>query len=148
MYTVMWPLLPSGYLKILSPPFKNSSPALCSHSLPTLSATRFTLPSLAQEPQWASPVAQKVKNPPAMRETWVRFLGWEDALEKGKATQLSILAWRNPWTVQSLGIMVSQRAGHDWTIFTSPAPSNHSYVFCPYSCSLSRMSYKWNNPIL
>ena len=44
-------------------------------------------------------VAQLVKNPSAMRETWVRFLGWEDPLEKGKATHSSILAWRIPWTV-------------------------------------------------
>ena len=44
-------------------------------------------------------VAQLVKNPPAMRETWVRSLGWEDSLEKGKATYSSILAWRIPWTV-------------------------------------------------
>ena len=48
---------------------------------------------------WASLVAQLVKNPPAMRETRVRFLGWEDPLEKGKATLSSILAWRIPWTV-------------------------------------------------
>ena len=47
---------------------------------------------------WASLVAL-VKNPPAMRETWVRSLGWEDTLEKGKATRSSILAWRIPWTV-------------------------------------------------
>ena len=45
---------------------------------------------------WASMVAQLVKNPPAMRETWVRSLGWEDPLEKGKATHSSILAWRIP----------------------------------------------------
>ena len=42
---------------------------------------------------------QLVKNPPAMWETWVRSLGWEDPLEKGKATHSSILAWRIPWTV-------------------------------------------------
>ena len=48
---------------------------------------------------WASLVAQLVKNPPAMRETWVRSWGWEDPLEKGKATHLSILAWRIPWSV-------------------------------------------------
>ena len=47
---------------------------------------------------WASLVAQLVKNLPAMRETWVRSLGWEDLLEKGKATYSSILAWRIPWT--------------------------------------------------
>ena len=44
-------------------------------------------------------VAQLVKNLPAVRETWVRSLGWEDLLEKGKATHSSILAWRIPWNV-------------------------------------------------
>ena len=47
---------------------------------------------------WASLVAQLVKNPPAMWETRVQSLGWEDPLEKGKATHSSILAWRIPWT--------------------------------------------------
>ena len=47
---------------------------------------------------WASLVAQLVKNPLAMRETCVRSLGWEDALEKGTATHSSILTWRIPWT--------------------------------------------------
>ena len=51
----------------------------------------------------ASLVAQLVKNPPTMQETWVRSLAWEDHLEKGKATHSSILAWRIPWTVQSMG---------------------------------------------
>ena len=44
---------------------------------------------------WASLVAQLVKNQPAMRETWVQSLGWEDPLEKGKATHSNILAWRS-----------------------------------------------------
>ena len=44
-------------------------------------------------------VAQLVKNLPAMQETCVRSLGWEDPLGKGKATHSSILAWRIPWTV-------------------------------------------------
>ena len=48
---------------------------------------------------WASLVAQLVKNPPAVRETWVQSLGWKDALEKGEATHSSMLAWRIPWTV-------------------------------------------------
>ena len=43
-------------------------------------------------------VAQLVKNPPVMRETWVQSLGWKDPLEKGKATHSSILVWRIPWT--------------------------------------------------
>ena len=60
-------------------------------------------------------MAQTVKNPPAMRETWVRSLDWEDTLEKGTATHSSILVWRSPWTeepgrLQSMG---SQRVRHD-----------------------------------
>ena len=58
----------------------------------------------------ASLVAQLMKNLPAMRETWVQSLGREDPLEKEKATHPSILAWRIPWTIQSMG---SQRMGHD-----------------------------------
>ena len=53
---------------------------------------------------WASLVAQLVKNLPVEQDTWVRSLGWEDLLEKGKATHSSILAWRIPWTVQSMGL--------------------------------------------
>ena len=49
---------------------------------------------------WASLLVQMVKNLPAVWETWVGLLGWEDPLEKGKATHSSILAWRSPW-VQS-----------------------------------------------
>ena len=45
---------------------------------------------------WASLVAQLVKNPPAVQETWVRSLGWEDLLEKAMATHCTILAWRIP----------------------------------------------------
>ena len=48
---------------------------------------------------WASLVAQLIKNLPAMWETWVQSLRWEDPLEKRKATHSSILAWRIPWTV-------------------------------------------------
>ena len=58
----------------------------------SLRIRRFRLPR-------ASLVTQLVKNPPATWETWVRSLGWEDPLEKGKATHSSILAWRIPWTV-------------------------------------------------
>ena len=56
-------------------------------------------------------MAQLVKNPPAMRETRARSLGWEDPLEKGKAAHSTTLAWR----IQSMG---SQRIGHDWAAFT------------------------------
>ena len=61
--------------------------------------------------------AQSVKKLPAMQETGVRFLGWEDSLEKEMTTHSSILAWRIPWTekpsrLQSMG---SQRVSRDWT---------------------------------
>ena len=59
---------------------------------------------------WASLVAQLVKNPPAMWETWIRSLGWEDPLEKGKVTHSSILAWRIPWIIQSMRL---QRVRHN-----------------------------------
>ena len=53
---------------------------------------------MTQRQLWASLVAQLVKNLPAVREAWVQSLGWEDPLEKGKATRSSVLAWRIPWT--------------------------------------------------
>ena len=59
---------------------------------------------------YMSLVAQMVKNLPAVQETWVRSLGWEESLEKGMAIHSSILAWKIPWTVQSIE---SQRVGHD-----------------------------------
>ena len=45
-----------------------------------------------------------LKNPPAMEETWVRPMGWEDPLKKGMATHSSILAWRIPWTEETGGL--------------------------------------------
>ena len=56
-----------------------------------------------------------VKNLPVMQETWVRFLGWEDPLEKEMAIHSSILAWRIPWTEEPDGLhsMGSQTARHD-----------------------------------
>ena len=63
---------------------------------------------------WASLVAQLVKNLPAMQETWVWSLGWEDPLEKGKATHSSILACRIPWTLQPMGC----RVRHNWVTIT------------------------------
>ena len=60
-------------------------------------------------------MAQMIKKPPAMQETGVQSLGWEDPLEKSMVTHSSILAWRIPWTEESGGLqsMWSQRAGHD-----------------------------------
>ena len=61
-------------------------------------------------------MAQLVKNPPAMREAWVWPLGWEDHLEKGKATHFSILAWRIPWTDSMIhGVAKSQTQLSDFT---------------------------------
>ena len=65
---------------------------------------------------WASLVAQMVKNLPAMWETQVRSLGWEDPLEKEMVTHSSILAWRIPWTeepggLQSMGCKESDATG-------------------------------------
>ena len=65
------------------------------------------------QPAQASLVAQKVKNPPAMREAWVRSLGQEDLLEEGLATHSSVLAWRIPmdrgaWRATVHGITKSQ----------------------------------------
>ena len=69
----------------------------------------------------ASLAAQLVKNPPALRETWVRSLGWEDPLEKGTATHSSVLAWRIPWTV-CLG-------GHKESDTTEPLSSSNIRLF-------------------
>ena len=62
---------------------------------------------------WASLVAQLVKNPLAVEETWVQSLGWEDPLEKGKATHSSMLAWRIPWVEEPGGLQSQtlQRVG-------------------------------------
>ena len=64
---------------------------------------------------WASLVAQMVKNLPAIQETWVRSLGWEDPLEKEMATYSIILAWRIPWKEEPGGLQStgSQRVGHN-----------------------------------
>ena len=66
-------------------------------------------------PSFASLVAQLVKNPSAMPETWVRSLGWEDPLEKEMVTHSSTLAWRIPGTGEPGGLpsMGSHRVGHD-----------------------------------
>ena len=89
----------------------------------------------------ASLIAQLVKNPPAMQETWVRSLGWEDPLEKGKATHSSVLAWRIPWTTQSMGL---QRIRHDWaSVSQSWHPCLQSWcllVFLTNKCLFSHIS--------
>ena len=69
--------------------------------------------------EWASLVAQMVKNSPAVHEIWVQSLDWEDLLEKGTATHFTILACRIPWTERPgwLQHSGSQRIGHNWAIF-------------------------------
>ena len=74
---------------------------------------RSSIPGLGRSPgegigylvqsSWASLVAQVVKNLLTMQEAWVQSLGWEHALEKGTANHSTILAWRIPWTVESMG---------------------------------------------
>ena len=94
----------------------------------------------------ASLVAQMIKHLPAMRETWVRSLGLEDALEKEMATHSSILAWRIPWTEEPGGLqsMRSQRVRHDWaTHFHFQAGWQYTALMCsffylePACCSMS-----------
>ena len=63
---------------------------------------------------WASLVAQLVRNLPAMQETWVRSLGWEDPLEKGTATHSSILFWRIPQTEEPGGLQSMGLQSQTW----------------------------------
>ena len=83
----------------------------------------------------ASLVAQMIKNLPALQETQVGSLGWEDTLEKGMATHFRNLAWRIPWTeepggLQSMGL---QRVGHDWAsnifTFSNTQLTGNSWLF-------------------
>ena len=66
------------------------------------------------------PSGSVVKNLPAVQETWVQFLSWEDPLEKGMATHSNILAWIIPWTEEpgELQSVWSQRVGHNWVTNT------------------------------
>ena len=99
---------------------------------------------------WASLVAQRLKRLPAMWETWVRSLGWEDPLEKEMATHSSMPSWRSPWTEKLGGLQStgSQRVRHDWvtsiSLFTfiwwsKSVTSKHYrefyFIIRDYSCS-------------
>ena len=88
----------------------------------------------------ASLAAQMVNNPPAMQETRVQSLSWEDPLEEGMATHSSILAWRIPWTEEpgELQSMVLLRVGHYWVtkhththIFSFKNNTDYSWPFIP-----------------
>ena len=74
-----------------------------------------------------------VKNLPAMQETQALYLGWDDPLEKGSATYSSILAWRIPWTLQSIGL---QRVRHNWVT------STHSLTYLLNLCASSLNSFE------
>ena len=74
---------------------------------------------------WASLVAQRLKPLPSMRETWVRSLGREDALEKEMATHSSILAWRIPWTEEPGGLHTVHRVTKSRTQL-----SDFTFTFC------------------
>ena len=80
---------------------------------------------------WSFLVAQMVKNLPAMWETWVRSLGWEDLLENGMAVHSSMLAWRIPQTEEPgrLQFIGSQRVRHDWA--TKQTHTQIQRVFYP-----------------
>ena len=84
---------------------------------------------------WASLVAQLVKNAPAMRETWIPSLGWEDPLEKGSVTHSSILAWRISWTVCIVrGVATSKTRLSDFHFNSALYPSLQyltEYFHCP-----------------
>ena len=86
---------------------------------------------------WASLVAQLVKNPPAMQETPVWFLGGGDPLENGKATHSSILAWRIPWTVVH-GVAKSRT----WLgkFHFSPSSRGSLVPFCYFHLKLNLMN--------
>ena len=84
-------------------------------------------------PCWASLVAQMVKSLPAVQETWVQSLGWEDPTEKGMATHSNILAYEIPWTEEPGGLqsMESRKVRHSWAQ-PSPAASPTS-LWAPIS---------------
>ena len=77
--------------------------------------------SLCMNSKWIFLVVQIIKNLPAVQETWVRFLGQEDPLEKGMAIHSNILSWRIPRTEKPGGLQFvgSQRVGHDWVTNTA-----------------------------
>ena len=91
-------------------------------------------------------MAQMAKNLPAMRETWVRSLVWEDLLEKGKATQFSLLAWRIPWTEEPGGATI-HRVAKSWTrlsnfhFLSPPQEREDPWLPCSYTGYNKTLSY-------
>ena len=90
---------------------------------------------------WASLVVQTVQNPPAVWETWVRSLGWEDPLGEGMAPHSSILAWRismdRSLAATVLGVRVRQgwTTKHMWSLFPSSGQWWHSMGLSPHLAS-------------
>ena len=87
--------------------------------------------TLLWQASWEIPVAQTVKNLPAMQETWIWSPGWVNPLEKGMAIHSSILAWRIPWTEKPGGLQStgSQRVRHDWATNTTAVASIEMQCF-------------------
>ena len=101
-------------------------------------------------------VAQMVKNLPAMQETWVRALGWEDSLEKEMATHSSILPWRIPWTeepcgLQSIGLqrvgdyLVTEQQLQVETVILADSGNTFGIYRVPEMFTLARAIDKENN---
>ena len=83
---------------------------------------------------WISLVAQTVKNLSAMQDTWVQSLGWENPLEKGKATHTRILAWKIPWTEEPGGYSLWGRKGSDMTEWFNTFTFFLIYHLCKLMC--------------
>ena len=99
---------------------------------PKIAARQASLCALIKKKKLVTLVAQTVKNPPAMWETWVWSLSWENPLEEGMATHSSILAWRIPmdrgaWWVAVMGL---QRVGHDWSDWATSTRNKESETSC------------------
>ena len=99
--------------------------------------TPINYPSIAHA--WASLVAQSVKNPPAMWETWVRTLGWEDPLEEGMATHPSILAWRIPMDRGAWRASV-HRVAKSWTRLKRLSTAQHNVWGFPGGASVKELT--------
>ena len=84
----------------------------CNMTVSQSSKNRQKKMMLSLEIHWASPVAQMVKNLPAVQDTWVQFLGLEDPLEKETANPLQYFAWRIPWMEES-GRLQSRGSQHN-----------------------------------
>ena len=99
----------------------------------------------ATAPIWASLVAQKVKNLPAMQETGVWSLGWDDPLEKEMTIHTSTLAWRIPWIQEPAGLQSTglQRVRHDWATNTHTTSPIQASLMVQMVKNLPAMKETW-----